>query len=208
MSSIEFANLIVLKATKHIKELQTVIMDKSSSRSDFIFHADRLIRMVVEESLNQLPYRPRTITTPTGHTYEGLAFEEGNCGVSVMRSGEAMEQGLRDCCRSIRIGKILVSKQEESGDAKVFYAKLPSDVADRKVLLMYPILFSGNSLLKALEVLKQSSVVEERIVVLTLFATQEGVSKVFKNYPSLKLLTSELTQHPPIQFGHKYFGTE
>ena len=46
--------------------------------------------------------------TPNGEMYQGLAFQKGSCGVSVIRSGEAMEQGLRDCCRSIRIGKILI----------------------------------------------------------------------------------------------------
>jgi uracil phosphoribosyltransferase len=55
-------------------------------------------------------------------------------------AGEAMEQGLRDCCRSIRIGKILVQSDEDTHDAKVFYAKFPPDVAKRKVLLMYPIM--------------------------------------------------------------------
>ena len=51
-----------------------------------------------------------------------------------------MEQGLRDCCRSIRIGKILVHTDEDTHDAKVVYAKLPPDIANRKVLLMYPIM--------------------------------------------------------------------
>ena len=58
--------------------------------------------------------------------------------------GEAMEQGLRDCCRSIRIGKILVHTDEETHDAKVVYAKLPPDIASRKVLLMYPIMSEFN----------------------------------------------------------------
>lgn len=48
------------------------------------------------------------VMTPNGETYSGLAFQKGSCGVSIIRSGEAMEQGLRDCCRSIRIGKILI----------------------------------------------------------------------------------------------------
>lgn len=55
-------------------------------------------------------------------------------------AGEAMEQGLRDCCRSIRIGKILIQSDEETQKAKVYYAKFPPDVYRRKVLLMYPIL--------------------------------------------------------------------
>jgi uracil phosphoribosyltransferase len=49
--------------------------------------------------LNHLPVIDKSITTPTGNDYEGIAFEGRICGVSIMRAGEAMEQGLRECCR-------------------------------------------------------------------------------------------------------------
>jgi hypothetical protein len=117
-------------------ELQTILRDKSTNRSDFKFYADRLIRLVIEESLNQLPYSECSVVTPTGAIYDGLKYRSGNCGVSIVRSGEAMEQGLRDCCRSIRIGKILVESDAETAIAKVVYARFPDDVAKRQVLLM------------------------------------------------------------------------
>lgn len=50
------------------------------------------IRLVVEEGLNQLPFKECKITTPTGAQYQGCRFEKGNCGVSIVRSGEAMEK--------------------------------------------------------------------------------------------------------------------
>ena len=53
----EYNKFKVLKSTDQIKELQTIIRDKETSRSDFKFVADRLIRMVIEEGLNQLPYQ-------------------------------------------------------------------------------------------------------------------------------------------------------
>ena len=90
--------------------------------------------------MNQLPYTPCTVITPIGCPYEGLRYEKGNCGVSIVRSGEAMEQGLRDCCRSMRIGKILIDSDHDTHEAKVVYAKFPEDIAQRKVLLMYPIM--------------------------------------------------------------------
>lgn len=55
----------------------------------------------------------------SGAPYEGLRFVKGGCGVSIVRSGEAMEKGLRDCCRSIRIGKILIQSNEDTHEAKV-----------------------------------------------------------------------------------------
>ena len=49
----------VIPMTDQIRRLQTIIRDQESSRSDFVFSADRLIRLVVEEGLNQLPYKVR-----------------------------------------------------------------------------------------------------------------------------------------------------
>jgi uracil phosphoribosyltransferase len=51
-----------------------------------------------------------------------------------------MEKGLRECCRSIRIGKILIqSTDDETSKSSVVYAKFPSDISLKKILLMYPI---------------------------------------------------------------------
>ena len=52
-----------------------------------------------------------------------------------------MEKGLRECCRSIRIGKILIQAKDDETAQKssVVYAKLPKDITERKILLMYPI---------------------------------------------------------------------
>ena len=58
----------------------------------------------------------------------------------VADQGEAMERGLRECCKSIRIGHILVQHEEKTHAPQVFYAKLPEDIAQRHVLLMHPVL--------------------------------------------------------------------
>lgn len=88
---------------------------------------------MIEESLNQLPFTRCEVITPTGCKYQGLKYRSGNCGVSIVRSGEAMEQGLRDCCRSIRIGKILVESDPETYEARVVYARFPEDISRRQV---------------------------------------------------------------------------
>lgn len=70
-----------------------------------------------------------------------------------MRSGEAMEKGLRECCQGIRIGKILIQStcDEEFPDQKsVVYAKFPHDVIFRKILLLYPITSKNTILLNRL----------------------------------------------------------
>nr|CAG4648080.1 EOG090X09VM [Moina brachiata] len=202
------SNFRVLKRNDQTSELQTIIRDKNTSRNDFKFYADRLIRLVIEESLNQLPYTPCTVVTPIGSPYEGLRFEKGNCGVSIVRSGEAMEQGLRDCCRSMRIGKILIDSDHDTHEAKVVYAKFPEDIAQRKVLLMYPIMSTGNTVVKAVSVLKEHSVPEENIILANLFCTPQAMQTIVTVYPQMKILTSEIHPVAPNHFGQKYFGTD
>lgn len=131
----------------HFPESETrvssMIRDRDTERADFIFYSNRIIRLLVEEGLNHLPVFAHTITTPVGHSYAGVKFQGKICGVSIMRAGEAMEQGLRDCCRSVRIGKILIQRDEDTSKPRLFYDKLPEDIADRWVLLLDPMFATG-----------------------------------------------------------------
>lgn len=120
-----------------------MIRDKNTKRADFIFYSNRIIRLLVEEGLNHLPVKEHTVTTPVGRTYAGVKFEGKICGVSIMRAGESMEQALRECCRSVRIGKILIQRDEETSQPRLFYDKLPEDISDRWVLLLDPMLATG-----------------------------------------------------------------
>ncbi|XP_006559830.1 uracil phosphoribosyltransferase homolog isoform X2 [Apis laboriosa] len=190
-------NLKILPCNNQVKELQTILRDKNTTRSDFKFYADRLIRLVIEESLNQLPFSKCVVTTPTGAKYNGLKYQKGNCGVSI---------GLRDCCRSIRIGKILVESDADTHEAKVVYAKFPDDISERKVLLMYPIMSTGNTVIKAIAVLKEHNVLEENIILSNLFCTPIAAKSLVTAFPQMKILTSEIHSIAPNHFGQKYFG--
>lgn len=167
---------------------------------------------MVEEGLNHLPTVEHIVTTPVGRTYDGLAFQGKICGVSIMRAGEAMEQGLRECCRSVRIGKILIQRDEETAQPKLFYDKLPDDIANRWVLLLDPMLATGRSLLKsqgarlrsvrlmcfcpggsaimAVDVLKSRGVPEERILFLNVLASPQGVRNFASKYPKVRIVTA------------------
>ena len=63
-------NVKILKTNGNIRDMQTVLRDKTTTMGDFKFYADRLIRLVVEEGLNQLPYTACEVTTPTGEEPE------------------------------------------------------------------------------------------------------------------------------------------
>ncbi|KAK9448394.1 PRTase-like protein [Limtongia smithiae] len=179
----------VLQQTPQLIALFTMIRDINTQRGDFIFYSNRIIRLLVEEGLNHLPVQAVDVSTPTDMTYSGVKFEGKICGVSIMRAGESMEQGLRDCCRSVRIGKILIQRDEETAEAKLFYSKLPEDIKERYVLLLDPMLATGGSAIMAVEVLLERGVPEDHILFLNLIATPEGLNTFAAKYPKLKVVT-------------------
>jgi len=186
--------VFTLPQTAQLEALYTIIRNKETSRGDFLFYSDRIIRLLVEEGLNHLPVVARTVETPTGAIYNGLAFEGKICGVSILRAGEAMEAGLREVCRSVRIGKILIQRDEETALPKLFYSKFPQDIASRYVLLLDPMLATGGSAIKAVEVLMEHGVPEERIIFINLVAAPEGLTAFCSRFPSVKVITGWIDQ--------------
>jgi uridine kinase len=75
--------------------MHTILRDHNTSKNDFVFYANRMCRLVVEAGLGHLPFKEKTVITPAGEQYTGVEFAKGICGVSVIRSGEAMENALR-----------------------------------------------------------------------------------------------------------------
>ncbi|TFK45468.1 PRTase-like protein [Heliocybe sulcata] len=182
-------SVFTLPQTAQLEALYTIIRDKDTPRGEFLFYSDRIIRLLVEEGLNHLPVVPKTVTTPTGATYEGVGFEGKICGVSILRAGEAMEAGLREVCRSVRIGKILIQRDEETAQPKLFYSKFPQDIASRYVLLLDPMLATGGSAIKAVDVLKEQGVPEERIIFINLISSPEGLKNFCTKFPQTRVIT-------------------
>ncbi|XP_059284745.1 uridine kinase-like protein 5 [Lycium ferocissimum] len=210
-----YSNVFVIYSTFQIRGMHTLVRNAKTTKHDFVFYADRLIRLVVEHGLGHLPFTEKQIITPTGSVYSGVVFCKRLCGVSIIRSGESMENALRACCKGIKIGKILIHGEGKSG-RQLIYEKLPSDIASRHVLLLDPVLASGNSAVKAISVLLSKGVPESNIVFLNLISAPEGLHTVCNKYPRLKIVTSEIdtTLNKDLhvipgmgEFGDRYFGT-
>ncbi|KAK9820354.1 hypothetical protein WJX72_009364 [[Myrmecia] bisecta] len=211
-----YHNLEVIPSNFQIRGMHTIIRDKTTNKADFVFYADRLLRLVVEAGLGHLPFREKSVVTPTGHQYVGVDFAKKLCGVSIIRSGESMENALRACCKGVKIGKILVHRVGDNlVEQELIYEKLPGDIAERHVLLLDPILATGNSAARAIQVLLQKGVEEARILFLALIAAPQGIEMICRQFPRVKVITSEIDagidEHtfqvvPGVgEFGDRYF---
>ncbi|KAH0895265.1 hypothetical protein HID58_057694, partial [Brassica napus] len=197
-----YPNLYVIQSTFQIRGMHTLIRDSKTTKHDFIFYSDRLIRLVVEHGLGHLPFTEKQVRL---------------CGVSVIRSGESMENALRACCKGIKLGKILIHREGDNGQQQLRYEKLPSDISERHVLLLDPILGTGNSAVQAIRLLISKGVPESNIIFLNLISAPQGVNVVCKRFPRIKIVTSEIELGlndefrvvPGMgEFGDRYFGTD
>lgn len=209
-------NVHLLPQSNQLRALHTVVRNRDASRDDFVFYTRRIIRMLLEAALDLLPFRPHDVVTPVGEVYEGLGFAEKLCAVPVIRAGESMEAELRSMNRDIRIGKILVQRDKTTKQPHLLYAHLPCDIRDRYVLLLEPMIATGGSTLKAIQVLTEAGVDESKIIVVNFLASPAGLSRIARETPRVRIVTSsverELNEHaymiPGIgDFGDRYFGT-
>jgi uracil phosphoribosyltransferase len=186
----KYPNLTLLPQTRQLIALMTKIRDCKTKRGEFRFYAKRIIRPLVEKGLELLPTNEKVVITPTGEEFLGREFEGRICGVSIMRAGESMEEALQDVCKNIRIGKILIQRDEETAQPKLMYEKLPRDIKHRHVLLLDPMLATGGSAICAINLLKEKDVKVEKIIFINLISCFQGIDNVFQAHPQIRIVTA------------------
>ncbi|WP_248290933.1 uracil phosphoribosyltransferase [Pseudoalteromonas arctica] len=146
-------NVTELPQTNRLKYLHAKMRDKVASKSQFIFYADQVFRLLIEKSLELVPFKDMNVTTPVGETYKGKQFAEQLCAVSIVRAGESMENELRHIDLKIPIGKILIQRDTLTKLPTLYYSKLPDNISQCRVLVFEPMLATGGSAICAIQVL-------------------------------------------------------
>ncbi|XP_061785559.1 uridine-cytidine kinase-like 1 isoform X1 [Nerophis lumbriciformis] len=210
--------LSVLKSTPQVRGMHTIIRNKETNRDEFIFYSKRLMRLLIEHALSFLPLKPVSVETPQGGVYDGMWLSGKRItGVSILRAGETMEQALTAVCKDIRLGKILIQTNHDTGEPELHYLRLPKDISEDYVILMDSTVSTGAAALMAVRVLLDHDVPEDKIFLLSLLMAEMGVHSVAYAFPKVRIITTavdkEVNEHfhiiPGIgNFGDRYFGTD
>lgn len=206
----------VLPVTPYLTYLHTKIRDKHADLSTFTHFSDQVIRQLLIKAAESLPYSDQSVTTPIGDVYPGKALSQGICGVSVIRAGESMEREFKQMFPEQPIGKILIQRNKVTKLPEYFYCHFPSTIAQQTVFLFEPMLATGGSLLKAIDVLLEHGVGIENIIVVNFLASPAGLDRLLTKHPLIQVVTSSVEDamnedafmRPGIgDFGDRYFGT-
>uniref|UniRef100_A0A8C6NM86 Uridine-cytidine kinase n=1 Tax=Nothobranchius furzeri TaxID=105023 RepID=A0A8C6NM86_NOTFU len=188
--------LSVLESTPQVRGLHTIIRNKETSRDEFIFYSKRLMRLLIEHALTFLPSQGCVVQTPQGHQYEGRRYNgSGITGVSILRAGETMEPALRAVCKDVRIGKILIQTNLDSGEPELHYLRLPKDISEDHVILMDSTVSTGAAAMMAVRVLLDHEVQEDKIMLVSLLMAELGVHSVAYAFPKVKIITTAVDKN-------------
>ncbi|XP_062406605.1 uridine-cytidine kinase-like 1 isoform X1 [Sardina pilchardus] len=210
--------LTVLESTPQVRGMHTIIRNKDTNRDEFIFYSKRLMRLLIERALSFLPLKPVSVETPQGAIYEGKRLSGKRIsGVSILRAGETMEQALMAVCKDIRLGKILIQTNHDTGEPELHYLRLPKDITEDYVILMDSTVSTGAAAMMAVRVLLDHDVQEDKIFLLSLLMAEMGVHSVAYAFPKVRIITTAVDKRvndkfhiiPGIgNFGDRYFGTD
>jgi uracil phosphoribosyltransferase len=115
--------------------------DVNTSSEDFVKYSKRAMRILAEDALAEFPTTPLEIQTPCGPFMSVQSLPPTEiCAVSIIRSGDCLLEAVREVEPAVRVGKILIQRDEEHVDkiAKLFYSKLPPGIEHMYVLLCDP----------------------------------------------------------------------
>ncbi|NXW67836.1 UCKL1 protein, partial [Hirundo rustica] len=218
--------LSVLESTPQVRGMHTIIRNKDTTRDEFIFYSKRLMRLLIEHALSFLPLKSVTVETPQGTMYEGKRFHRQRItGVSILRAGETMEQALTAVCKDIRLGKILIQTNLDTGEPEVspaaawhaaprhwrvterpsfppqlHYLRLPKEISEDYVILMDSTVSTGAAAMMAVRVLLDHDVQEDRIFLLSLLMAEMGVHSVAYAFPRVHIITTAVDKRVNEEF--------
>jgi len=179
----------------------------------------RLVReiasMLAYEVTRDLATEAITITTPVAECQAPVISGKKLCLVSILRAGNGMLDGMIDLLPGARVGHVGLYRDPETLEPVEYYFKVPDDIHDRLVIVVDPMLATGNSANAALSRLKEAGVTSMKLV--NLLASPEGVKAVRAAHPDVPItvasIDERLNEHGYIvpglgDAGDRIFGTK
>jgi uracil phosphoribosyltransferase len=167
----------------------TIMRDKETSTASFRRLLREISLLLGYEVTRDLELTTKPIETMEAPILEGkkLVF------ASVLRAGNGLLEGLLDLVPAARVAHIGLYRDHETLEAIEYFFKAPSDLADRLVIVVDPMLATANSAIAAIEKLKGRGATNLRY--LCLLAAPEGIERFTRAHPDVPVYTAAIDRH-------------
>jgi uracil phosphoribosyltransferase len=193
----------------------TLMRDKTVSTKGFRQLLNEIGMLLAYEVTRDLPIELIEVETPLAKTMQPTIAGKKLVFAPILRAGTGFLDGMLNLVPSARVAHIGLYRDPQTLEAVEYYFKAPADVAERLVIVMDPMLATGNSAIAALDRLKRRGVRDMRFV--CLLAAPEGVERLSGAHPEVEIWTAaideRLNDHGYIvpglgDAGDRMFGTK
>ena len=166
------------------------LRDKNTPTVHFRKLVNEITLLLTYEATKDLPTEDVEVETPLeGMTAQRISGKKvAVC--PVLRAGVGMLDGVLSLVSSARVGFIGMYRDEETLEPIEYYAKLPADVAERDVILLDPMLATGNSTAAALRTVKDAGATSVRLI--AIIAAPEGIERITREHPDVQIVVAAI----------------
>jgi uracil phosphoribosyltransferase len=198
-----------------VRHKLSLMRARDTSTSKFRLLMREISLLLGYEATRDLALAETEIETPLEHARVPVLAGKKLCLVSILRAGNGILDGMLDLVPSARVGHIGIYRQPRTLEAIEYYLKLPDDLSERDVILVDPMLATGNSAVAAISRLVELQARSIKFVCLV--AAPEGIEKLHQVFPDVAILTAAvdrvLDDHGYIlpglgDAGDRLFGTK
>ncbi len=193
----------------------SILRDVNTGSKQFRELVEEIAMLMGYEALRDLPMEYVEVKTRITTTKVKMLFGEKLAIVPILRAGLGMVEGILSLVPYAKVGHIGLYRDEETLEPQEYYCKLPTDIANRLVVVLDPMLATGGSASAAVQFIKNKGC--KNIKFMSLIAAPEGIKRLTQDHPDIQLycgcLDEKLNEHGYIvpglgDAGDRIFGTK
>lgn len=163
----------------------SLMRDINTSSKEFRELAAEIAMLMCYEATRDLPLKTVEIQTPVAVAKSRVISGRKIAFVPVLRAGLAMTDGIVKLLPAAKIGHVGIFRDPETANAVEYYCKLPTDIAERDVIITDIMLATGGTAVKTIDILRRAGV--KNIRLMCIIASPEGIETVNKAYPDVEI---------------------
>jgi len=166
---------------------------KSTSTSAFRNLLSELSMLMAYEVTRDMPTHTVAIETPLARTDAPMLDGKKIVLVSIMRAGTGILEGMLRLIPSARVGHVGLYRDPRTLDAVEYYFKVPKEMAGRDVIVVDPMMATGNSAVAAVDRLRDTH--PRSIKFVCLLTCPEGLANFHRHHPDVPIYTAAIDSH-------------
>lgn len=171
----------------------TLMRDKNTSTAGFRRLLREISLLLAYEVTRELDMTTCTIETPLEPMEAPILDGKKLALISILRAGNGLLDGILELVPAARVGFIGLYRDPETLQPVQYYSKVPAELEDRMVIVVDPMLATGNSSVAAIDLLKKAGAKNLRF--LCLLAAPEGVARMKEAHPDVPIVTAAVDSH-------------